>query len=133
MGGWSTEVDFSRGGTAQTLVRSKVGVVMEPLLKPVFEVCSHQGLERTQAQAVFESSPKSFDERDRADLTDGTEALSDAQPEQRCSKTFCRELPSIVRDEALGRAEPLHRGSEQTAHISGGRFFPEKLSDERHA
>ncbi len=61
---WSvTEVDFGRCGPSQTLVGSQVGVVVKPEIEPTYEVSFGQGLERTQAQGVFEGSPESFDDR----------------------------------------------------------------------
>ena len=47
MGGLSTEVDFIGSGTTQTLMRSQVGVVVEPELEPLLEVSFGEGFERT--------------------------------------------------------------------------------------
>ena len=78
MGGFSTEVDFSRSGTAQSLVWSKVRVTIEPLVEAVFEVSFGQGLERAQAQGVFEGSPESLDDGNGSVPADGTESLPGA-------------------------------------------------------
>src|SRR3972149_11563461 len=133
MGRWSAEVDFSRRGTAQTLMRSEVSVIVKPQLESTFELSVGERLERTQSQAVFESSPKPFDDRDGAVPADGTEALPGIEPKQRFAKPLGRELPSLVGGEGSGGAETKRGPLEQPAHLSGGGFFPEHFGGKRHA
>ena len=133
MGWLSTEVDFSRCGATQTLMRSQVAIVVKPLFKPAFEIRSHLGFEIAQSQGVFESSPKPFDNRDGAVPADGTEALACAEPSQRFAKPLGGELPSLVGDEVPGWAEAKRGPLNQPAHLSGTGFFPEHLGCERHA
>ena|SRR3990172_4881270 len=131
MGRLSTEVDFSRSGTAQSLMRSQVSVVIKPELESAFKFPFGQRLERTQSQGVFDGSPTSFDDRDGAVAADGTEALPGAEPESGFLKPLGRELPSLVGDEVSGWAETKRGPLEQPAHLSGGGFFPEDFGGER--
>ena len=132
MGWLSTEVDFSRGGTAQPLVRFHVSVVVKPPLESTFEFPFSQGLERTEPQAVFESSPEPLDDGNGAVPADGPEALPGAEPSQRFAKSLGRELPPLIGDEVSRWAETKRGQLNQPAHLSGGGFFPEHFGGERH-
>jgi len=131
---WSlAEVNFSRSGTAESLVWSKVRVIIEPLVEAAFEVSFGQRLERTQSQGVFEGSPESLDDGNGTVLADGTEALPGTEPSQRFPKPLGGELPSLIGDEVPGWAEMKRGPFEQPAYLSGGAFFPEDFGDEGHA
>ena len=104
MSGFPTEVDSSRSGTVQTLMRSQVGVVVKPELEPLFEVSFGQGLEGTQAQGIFERSPESLDDCDGAVATNSPETLPGAEPAKGFAKSLGDELLSLIGDEVSGRA-----------------------------
>jgi len=82
-----------------------MGVVVKTELDSAFKLSLGQRFERAQPQAVFESSPKSFDDRDGAVFTDGAESLLSAEPLQLLLKPVGRELSSLVGDEMPRRAE----------------------------
>ena len=120
-------MDFGRCRSSQTLVRSQVGVVVKPEMEPLLEIGLDQGFERAKFQRVFECSPESFDDRNGAVLTDGTEALPRAEPAKGFAKSLRRELLSLIGGEVLGRTEPVDRGSEQPGHVSCGGRLVQKL------
>jgi hypothetical protein len=115
------------------LVRSDVGVVEESETEPSLKVLLKEGLERAEAQCVFEGFPESLDEGDGADLADGTEAMPHVKSGQEARHAGVGELRTVVGNEMTRRAEPTRGGSKELLDLSGRRFCGKDASGDWHA
>ena len=98
MCGFSTVVDFRGCGATESLMRSVVGVVVKTYLYPFLEVSLHQRIELAEPELTFQATPQSFEERNRARLSDGAKPGENAERFQRVLKKRRYELRSLVRD-----------------------------------
>jgi len=101
---------------------------MEPSLKGLLE----KGLKGAKAQGVFEGFPKSFDEGDGADLTDGAETVWHTKAGKKLAEPGVGELGTLVGDKVARRAEPTTRGSKELLDLPGGRLGGKDASGEGH-
>ena len=99
-------------------MRPEVGVVEESEKEPSLEVLLEQGLEGAKAQCVFEGFPKPFNERDGADLADGTQSMLYMESGKETFETRVGELGTVVGDEVTGRAELTRSGSKELLDLS---------------
>jgi len=133
MGGGFPEVDLSGGGAAQGLMRAVAGVVIKPELKPLAQVGQEERLEGSQCEFVFEGSPESFDQGDRAGFADGAEAVRNGELCEQLAEDAGGELRALVGDEVARAAEPRRGLGEEGGDGGGSRLAGEKGGGQGHS
>lgn len=102
-------------------------------MEPSLEVLLEKGLKEAKAQGVFEGFPKSFDECNGADFSDGAEPVLHTKAGKKLSEPRVGELGTLVGDKVARRAEPTTRGSKKFLDVSGGRLGGKDSSGEGHS